>query len=85
LQREHLRKLTNMVLHTTPVPENAQTFARQNLVTLRTQLQADINKPGLRLTPETRAHLTECVSRIDDTLKANRFARATPAWSAHQD
>jgi hypothetical protein len=71
LQREHLRKLTNMVLHTTPVPEDAQTFARQNLVALRTQLQAAVNKPGLKMTPETRAHLTESVSRIDDTLKAN--------------
>jgi hypothetical protein len=70
LQREHLRKLTNMVLQTTPVPEDAQTFARQNLVTLRTQLQAAVSKPGL-MTPETRAHLTECVSRIDDTLTAN--------------
>jgi hypothetical protein len=71
LQREHLRKLTNMVLHTPPVPEDAQTFARQNLVTLRTQLQAAVSKPGLKMTPETRAHLTESVSRIDDTLKAN--------------
>jgi len=71
LQREHLRKLTNMVLHATPVPEDAQTFARQNLVTLRTQLQAAVSKPGLKMTPETRAHLTESVSRIDDALKAN--------------
>lgn len=71
LQWDHLRKLTSMVLHATPAPEDAQTFARQNLVALRSQLQAAFSKPGLKMNPETRAHLTECVSRIDDTLKAN--------------
>jgi hypothetical protein len=71
LQRAHLRKLIGMLLRDTGVPEDAQTFSRQNLVALRTQLQATITKPGVKMTPETRAHLTESVSRIDEALKAN--------------
>lgn len=71
LQREHLRKLTTMVLRQSAAPEDAQTAARQNLVALRSQLQAAVNKPGVKMSPETRAHLTESVSRIDATLKAN--------------
>jgi hypothetical protein len=71
LQRAHLRKLTAMVLHETAVPEDAQTLARQNLVTLRGQLQAALSKPGLKTSLETRAHLNESIARIDDVLKAN--------------
>ena len=71
LQRAHLRKLTAMVLHETAVPEDAQTLARQNLVTLRGQLQAALTKPGLKTSLETRAHLNESMARIDDVLKAN--------------
>jgi hypothetical protein len=71
LQRAHLRKLTAMVLRETAVPEDAQTLARQNLVTLRGQLQAALAKPGLKTSLETRAHLNESIARIDDVLKAN--------------
>jgi len=71
LQRAHLRKLISMVLHDAAAPEDAQTLARQNLISLRTQLQAAAAKPGVKMTMETRAHLTESISRIDDALKAN--------------
>ena len=71
LQRAHLRKLTGMVLHGTGVPEDAQTLARQNLVTLRGQLQAALAKPGLKTPLETRAHLNESIASIDEVLKAN--------------
>ena len=71
LQRAHLRKLTAMVLRETAVPEDAQTLARQNLLTLRGQLQAAVAKPGLKTSLETRAHLNESIARIDDVLKAN--------------
>ena len=71
LQRAHLRKLIGMVLHDTAVPEDAQTLARQNLTSLRNQLQAAVNKPGVKVTPETHAHLNESISRIDEALKAN--------------
>ncbi len=71
LQRAHLRKLTAMALHEATVPEDAQTIARQNLTALRSQLQAAVGKPGLNMPLETRAHLNESISRIDDALKAN--------------
>jgi uncharacterized protein DUF4953/uncharacterized protein DUF5117/uncharacterized protein DUF5118 len=70
LQRAHLRKLTGMVLHDTAVPEDAQTLSRQNLTALRAQLQAAVGKPGVKMSVETRAHLTESIARIDEALKA---------------
>jgi hypothetical protein len=71
LQRAHLRKLVGLLLRETKVPEDAQTMARQNLVALRTQLQAASGKPGVKMSLETKAHLSESISRIDNALKAN--------------
>src|SRR6266849_4947389 len=71
LQRAHLRKLTALVLHEAAAPEDAQTLARQNLTALRGRLQGAVAKPGVKMTLETRAHLNESISRIDDALKAN--------------
>src|SRR5216684_7736533 len=71
LQRAYLRKLTGMVLREAGVPEDAQTLSRQNLVALRSQLQAAVAKPGVKMNLETRAHLNESVARIDEALKAN--------------
>ena len=71
LQRAHLRKLIGMVLREAAVPEDAQTLSRQNLVALRTQLQGAVSKPGMKMSLETRAHLSESVARIDEALKAN--------------
>jgi Met-zincin/Domain of unknown function (DUF5117)/Domain of unknown function (DUF5118) len=71
LQRAQLRHLVAMVLHTANVPEDAQTMARQNLVVLRAQISAAVGKAGPKTSAETRAHLNESLSRIDETLKAN--------------
>ena len=71
LQRAHLRKMVGMVLRDSGVPEDAQTLSRQGLISLRSQLQGALNKPGIKMSLETRAHLSESVSRIDDALKAN--------------
>jgi hypothetical protein len=60
-----------MVLHGNGVPEDAETLARQNLVSLRGQLRAAVTKPGVKMSLETRAHLSESVSSIDEALKAN--------------
>jgi hypothetical protein len=59
LQRAHLHKLTGMVLHANGVPEDAETLARQNLVTLRGQLQAAVARTGVKMSLETRAHLSD--------------------------
>jgi hypothetical protein len=69
LQREHLRKMIGMVLRDSAVPEDARTLARHQLVSLRTQLQAALTRPGAKL--EIRAHLSESIARIDEALKAN--------------
>ena len=71
LQRAHLRKLVGMVLRDSGVPEDAQTLSRQGLITLRSQLQSALGKPGIKMSVETRAHLGESVARIDEALKAN--------------
>ena len=69
LQREYLRKMIGMVLRDAAVPEDARTLARQNLVTLRGQLQRIASRPGLSTSLEVRAHLNESIARIDETLK----------------
>src|SRR5688572_4444194 len=69
LQRKHLRKMIGMVLRDAAVPEDARTLARHNLVTLRAQLQGALAKPGIK-SVEVRAHLSESIARIDETLKA---------------
>jgi len=71
LQRAHLRKMVGMVLRDSGVPEDAQTLSRQGLITLRGQLQSALGKPGIKMSVETRAHLSESVARIDEALKAN--------------
>jgi len=63
LAQEHLRDAA--------APEDARTLARQNLTSLRVQLQAALEKAGLKMPPETRAYLAESVARVDETLKAN--------------
>lgn len=70
LQREHLRKLIGMVLRDAAVPEDARTMSRYHLVSLRTQLQSALAKPGTKKSLEVRAHLSESIARIDETLKA---------------
>ncbi len=71
LQREHLRKLIGMVLREASAPEDARTLSRQNLVSLRSQLQGALARAGVKMSLETRAHLSESVARIDEALKAN--------------
>jgi Met-zincin/Domain of unknown function (DUF5117)/Domain of unknown function (DUF5118) len=70
LQREHLRKMIGMVLRDAAVPEDARTMARYHLVSLRTQLQGALTRPGTQKSLEVRAHLSESIARIDETLKA---------------
>lgn len=73
LQREHLKRLTNLVLRPSPnTPEDAATLARYNLTQLRARMQRSlaIRSPGMNLT--TRAHLQESMARIDEALKAQQ-------------
>jgi hypothetical protein len=71
LQREHLRKMLGMLLRDAGVPEDARTLARHSLQTLRAQLRAALASGGAAMPLETRAHLTESVARIDESLTAS--------------
>lgn len=46
-------------------------MAHANLLPLRAQLQSVLGKQGLKMPAETRAHLSESLTRIDETLKAS--------------
>lgn len=71
LQREHLRRLTGLLLsgENNP-PEDARTQARASLDTLRARIRGILARPGLRMPEETRSHLQESLSRIEEALKA---------------
>ena len=63
--------MVGMILRDSGVPEDAQTLSRQGMITLRGRLQSALGKPGIKMSVETRAHLSESVARIDEALKAN--------------
>jgi hypothetical protein len=71
LQREHLSRMTGMVLRTQPdLPEDARTMARLSLTTLRGQLRGALARPAVKMPLETKAHLQESLARIDEVLSA---------------
>jgi len=71
LQREHLSRMTAMVLRTQPeLPEDARTMARLSLTGLRGHLRAALTRPAVRMPVETKAHLQESLARIDEVLSA---------------
>ena len=72
MQREHLKRLSNLVLRPAPnVPEDASTLARYTLTQLRAQMQQSLaGAAGQNVA--TRAHLQESLARIDETLKAQQ-------------
>jgi hypothetical protein len=71
LPRAHLRKMVGMVVGDSTVPEDAEALLRQGLTSLRGRRQSALDKPGIKMSLETRAHLSESVARIDEALKAN--------------
>jgi hypothetical protein len=70
LQREHLKRMTNMLLRDAAVPEDARTLARYELVELQSRLKSILNKNKSPMPLETRAHLAECAARIEESLQA---------------
>jgi hypothetical protein len=77
LQREHLSRMSAMVLRTQPdLPEDARTMARVSLSGLRSQLRGTLARPAVKMPVETKAHLQESLARIDEVLgaKAERAA-----------
>jgi uncharacterized protein DUF4953/uncharacterized protein DUF5117 len=71
LQRDHLSRMSGMVLRTQPdLPEDARTMARLSLTGLRTQIRGALARPAVKMPVETRAHLQESLARIDEVLSA---------------
>ncbi|HKY32356.1 MAG TPA: zinc-dependent metalloprotease [Candidatus Polarisedimenticolia bacterium] len=69
LQRDHLKRLSDLVVKPSPdTPEDAVTMARANLGDLKGRIDGALKAPGLD--PATRAHLEETRARIDAALSA---------------
>jgi hypothetical protein len=73
LQREHLKKLIDLVTKPSPdAPEDAGTMARANLTELKGKIDAALRGPaGQSLEAGTRAHLEETKARIEAALSAS--------------
>ena len=69
LQREHLKIMTDMVLRTQDVPEDARTLAWYNLRQLRDKLNKAVSHSG-KLDEYSKAHLEATRDRISKTLNA---------------
>jgi hypothetical protein len=69
LQRSHLQRIARLAMGMVPnEPDSAATLARADLMELKGRIGSALKVPGLD--PATRAHLTESVALIDQTLDA---------------
>jgi hypothetical protein len=69
LQREHLRRVANAVLRSSPAtPADARALHRVNAQALAAEIRSAQGKPGF--SKETRAHLSEALNTLDEALKA---------------
>jgi hypothetical protein len=68
LQREHLKRMTNLLLRDGAAPEDARTLARYTLTQLQAQVRAASANAALPV--ETRAHYSESAARIEESLRA---------------
>jgi uncharacterized protein DUF4953 len=69
LQREHLRRIVNMMLRTSPTtPADARSLAREDALEIQGQIRSALAKGGQ--SKETRAHLRETLDTLTETLKA---------------
>jgi hypothetical protein len=68
LQREHLRRVQLLLTRAPNMPADALSLVRLNA----TQLQADLRTASARngLSPESRAHLLESLTTVNEALKA---------------
>jgi hypothetical protein len=75
LQRNHLNRLTSMVLRTTNVPEDARTLAWYRLRELRKSINTTLRRRGGDMDTYTKAHLEETSDRISKALDAQIQSR----------
>ncbi|MDA1050784.1 MAG: zinc-dependent metalloprotease [Planctomycetota bacterium] len=70
LQREYLRKLSNLAMGRTSAPDDCQTIAFADLSSLEARI-GQMLKSNVKLDSYSRAHLTESASRIRKVLDAD--------------
>jgi len=69
LQREHLRRMVNLLLHpSAQMPADATSLMRMEAQQLASAIRKAKGKPGF--SKETRAHLAESLETLDQALKA---------------
>jgi len=69
LQREHLQRVANALLRPAgSMPADARSLQREEAKALRREIAAAQNRPGF--SKETRAHLAEALTQLDEALKA---------------
>jgi Met-zincin/Domain of unknown function (DUF5117)/Domain of unknown function (DUF5118) len=69
LQREHLQRIANALLRPVgSMPADARSLQREEAKALRREIAAAQNRAGY--SKETRAHLNEAVTQLDEALKA---------------
>lgn len=72
LQRNHLNRMVKLITEAPDdMPADARSVARQQLKTLRNQLEARLSPPTYDFNDYTQAHLEESVSRIEAALQAS--------------
>ncbi len=75
LQREHVRKLTGLLVRpATSVPADAGALARADAIALADRIGVAMR--GVRLSREARAHLDEVLATLRDALKASLIRSA---------
>ena len=77
LQRIYLRKLSNLALGNTSAPDDCQTVAYYQLVSLQGQIKDVLSKKDLKLDTYSVAHLQETSERISKVLES-RLALSQP-------
>ncbi|HUG71393.1 MAG TPA: zinc-dependent metalloprotease [Pirellulaceae bacterium] len=70
LQREYLRKLSNLAMGRTSAPDDCQTIAYADLSSLEARI-GQMLKSNVKLDSYSRAHLVESASRIQKVLDAD--------------
>ncbi|MBI2480744.1 MAG: zinc-dependent metalloprotease [Planctomycetia bacterium] len=70
LQREYLRKLSNLAMGRTSAPDDCQTIAFADLSSLEARIDQML-KSNVKLDSYSRAHLVESASRIHKVLEAD--------------
>jgi hypothetical protein len=76
LQREYLRKLSNLAMGRTFAPDDCQTIAFAELSSLEASM-SQLLKSNVKLDSYSRAHLQESASRIGKVLEA-RLSLSSP-------